>query len=108
MFSIIIHPYFAIQFYQDVLTKAVDDLAALEKHDEEQAAKLVELVKMIEELEDAQKKAKKDKMVAFMMNLNLMNQVQQLQTQQQQQSGITTKSDFLVYVRNNQKLIRDV
>ena len=99
----LIHSNFVIQFYQDVLTKAVDDLAALEKHDEEQAAELVELVKMIEELEDAQKKAKKDKMVAFMMNLNLMNQVQQLQTQQQQESGTKRKGQGQAFFKDNVK-----
>ena len=60
----------------------MDDLAALEKHDEEQAAELAKFASMIEELEDVQKKSKKDKMVAFMMNLNLQNQIQQLQARQ--------------------------
>ena len=73
---------FEFKLYQEVLTKAVDDLAALGKHDEEQAAELVKFASMIEELEDAQKKAKKDKMVAFLMNLNLQNQIQKLQARQ--------------------------
>ena len=78
---------FAFQFYRDALTKAVEKLESLEKHDEGQAAELIKLNEMILDLEDAQKKAKKDKMVAFMMNLNIMQQVQQLQMEQQQNTG---------------------